>query len=194
MQLGYARTSTTDQAAGLADQQAKLTAAGCERVYVEQASAAEGRERPQLDALLGFLRQGDALVVARLDRLARSTLDLLGVVKRLDADGVALRVLDLGGADVDTRSPAGRMIITMLGAIAEMERGLMLDRQRAGVAAARADGKYVGRQPTARRQSAEVLRLRDAGNDAAAIARQLGISRRSVWRIISGAEATAPAA
>lgn len=191
MLLGYARTSTTDQQAGLADQQARLTAAGCERVYVEQASAAEGKARPQLDSLLHFLRGGDTLVVLKLDRLARSTLDLLRIVSQLDSAGVSLRVLDLGGTDVDTKSPTGRMVLVMLGAIAELERGIMLERQRAGIAAAKAQGKYVGRQPTARRKSADVLRLRAEGNGPADIARLLGIGRSSVYRVLRGQESAA---
>src|SRR6185437_8825648 len=96
--VGYARTSTIDQGAGLADQEARLKAAGCERIYVEHVSAA--KDRPQLTALLGFLREGDTLVVLKLDRLARSVPDLLSIVQRLDAGGVALRILDLGGDQV----------------------------------------------------------------------------------------------
>jgi len=188
MLVGYARTSTTDQAAGLADQKARLKAAGCERVYVEQVSAAEGKDRPQLTALLGFMRQSDTLVVLKLDRLARSVLDLLSIVRRLDASGVALRILDLGGSEVNTTSPSGRMVLTVLAAVAEMERGMMLDRQRAGIAAAKSAGKYVGRQPTARQKAQEVLALRAEGIGPAEIARRLGIGRSSVYRIISTSE------
>ncbi len=184
MLLGYARTSTADQTAGLADQQAKLTAAGAERVHVEQASAADGKERPELHSLLNFLRPADVLVVTRLDRLARSTRDLLDIVQRLDAGGIALRVLDLGGSDVDTRSPTGRLLITVLGAIAQLEREIMLDRQRAGIAAGKAQGKYVGRQPTARRQADDVRRMHAEGIGPAEIARRLNIGRTSVYRVL----------
>ena len=186
MLVGYARTSTIDQAAGLADQEARLKAAGCERIYVEHVSAAQGKDRPQLTALLGFLREGDTLVVLKLDRLARSVLDLLSIVQRLDAGGVALRILDLGGDQVNTTSPSGRMVLTMLGAVAEMERGIMLDRQKAGIAAARTAGKYVGRQPTARQKAQEVLALRAQGMGPAEVARRLGIGRSSVYRIMGG--------
>ena len=188
MLVGYARTSTLEQAAGLADQEARLKAAGCERIYVEHVSAAQGKDRPQLTALLGFLREGDTLVVLKLDRLARSVLDLLSIVQRLDAGGVALRILDLGGDQVNTTSPSGRMVLTMLGAVAEMERGIMLDRQKAGIAAARVAGKYPGRQPTARRKAQEVLALRAQGMGPAEVARRLGIGRSSVYRIISTSE------
>lgn len=185
MIIGYSRTSTTDQAAGLADQQAKLKAAVAERVYVEQASAAEGKERPELDKLLGFLRDGDVLMVTRLDRLARSTRDLLDIAHRLEARGVALKVLDIGGgADLDTRSPTGAFLFTILGAVGQLERGLMIDRQRAGIAAAKAAGKYVGRQPTARAQADEVKRLHAEGVRPADIARRLKIGRTSVYRAL----------
>lgn len=186
MLLGYARTSTLDQQAGLSDQQGKLAQAGCERVYVEQASAAEGKARPQLDALLGFLRSGDVLVVTRLDRLARSTLDLLHTVQRIEAAGAALRSLS---ESIDTGTPAGKLMLTVLGAIATFEREIMLDRQRAGVAKAKAEGKYVGRQPTARRKAADVLRLHAEGTGPADIARLLGIGRSSVYRVLRSGDA-----
>jgi DNA invertase Pin-like site-specific DNA recombinase len=184
MIVGYARTSTTDQAAGLADQQTKLKAAGAERLYVEQASAADGKERPELDKLLGFLRRDDVLVVTRLDRLARSTRDLLDIAHRLEANGVGLKVLDMNGAEIDTRSPTGAFLFTILGAVAQLERGLMLDRQKAGIAAAKAAGKYVGRQPTAMRQANEVKRLHAEGVRPADIARRLKIGRTSVYRAL----------
>ena len=187
MLVGYARTSTTDQAAGLADQQAKLKAAGADRVYVEQASAANGKARPELDALLAFLRRDDVLVVTRLDRLARSTRDLLDIAQRLEEGGIALRVLDMGGTEADTRSPTGKLLFTVLGAIGTFERDLMLDRQRVGIAAAKAGGKYVGRQPTARRQADDVRRLHAAGIGPAEIARRLKIGRTSVYRILGTA-------
>ncbi|SES09824.1 recombinase family protein [Sphingobium sp. YR768] len=86
------------------------------------------------------MREGDTLVVTRLDRLARSTADLLGIVAALEAKKVALRIMDFGGTEVDTRSPTGRMLLTMFAAVAEFERAIMLERQRVGVARARAEG------------------------------------------------------
>ena len=146
MLIGYARTSTVDQVAGLEAQEQHLAATGCSKLFAEQASSVG--QRDQLDAALGFVREGDTLVVARLDRLARSTADLLGIVEMSEGNKVAFRILDFGGSKVDTRSPLGRMLLTMFAAVAEFERAIMLERQRAGVARARAQGKYKGRAPT----------------------------------------------
>lgn len=140
MLIGYARTSTVDQVAGLEVQEQQLAATGCTKLFAEQASSVG--QRDQLDAALDFVREGDALVVTRLDRLARSTADLLAIVATLEAKQVGLRILDFGGSEVDTRSPTGRMLLTMFAAVAEFERAIMLERQRAGVARARAQGKY----------------------------------------------------
>jgi DNA invertase Pin-like site-specific DNA recombinase len=150
MLIGYARTSTVEQVAGLEAQEVALGATGCTKLFSEQASSVA--QRDQLTAALDFVREGDTLVVSRLDRLARSTADLLGIVALLEGKRVALRIPDFGGTEVDTRSPTGRMLLTMFAAVAEFERAIMLERQRAGVARARAEGKYRGRVPTARRQ------------------------------------------
>jgi len=131
------------------------------------------------------VREGDTLVVTRLDRLARSTSHLLSIVEELDRKGVALRILDFGGGEVDTKSPSGRMLLTVFGAMAEFERGVMLLRQREGIAAAKAAGKYKGRAPTARAKSRSVLEMRAAGLGASEIARTLGMGRASVYRILS---------
>lgn len=183
MLIGYARTSTVEQVAGLEAQQAALGATGCNKVFSEQASSVG--QRGQLDAVLDYVRDGDTLVVTRLDRLARSTADLLGIVATLEGKQVALRILDFGGSEVDTRSPTGRMLLTMFAAVAEFERAIMLERQRAGVARARADGKYRGRVPTARRQGKRVVALHSSGLGASAIAAELGISRASVYRVLA---------
>lgn len=145
MFVGYARTSTVDQEAGLEAQQRDLRAAGCERLFSERVSSVA--KRAALEEALRFVREGDVLVVTKPDRLARSTADLLALVGRLEARKVALRVLSMGGQEIDTRSPTGRLMLTMLGAVAEFERALMLERQREGIAKARADGKYRGRTP-----------------------------------------------
>ena len=182
MQVGYARTSTVEQAAGLEAQERDLRAAGCERVFSEQVSSVAVRER--LTSALDFVREGDVLMVAKPDRLARSTADLLGIVARLEAKGVALVVLSMGGSPVDTRTPTGKLMLTMLAAVAEFERDLMLDRQREGIAKAQAEGRYKGRAPTAMRQASEVLALRGAGVKPGEIATRLKISRASVYRCL----------
>lgn len=185
MLIGYARTSTVEQVAGLEAQQHQLAATGCTKLFCEQASSVG--QRDQLDAALDFVREGDTLVVARLDRLARSTADLLGIVEMLETKQVGLRILDFGGSEVDTRSPTGRMLLTMFAAVAEFERAIMLERQRAGVARARAQGKYKGRAPTARRKAGQVAALKASGLGASAIAAELGISRASVYRVLAEA-------
>jgi DNA invertase Pin-like site-specific DNA recombinase len=105
-------------------------------------------------------------------------------VEDLERRGVALRVLSMSGQQIDTRSPTGRLMLTMLGAVAEFERALMLERQREGIAAAKAEGKYKGRTPTARAKSAEVLRLKAEGVPVVEIARRLEIGVASAHRIL----------
>ena len=178
--LGYARTSTLEQEASFEAQQAELAKAGCQKVYREQVSAI-AVERPQLEKALGYLREGDALVVTKLDRLARSVEHLLAVVRQIEASKASLRILGLG---LDTGTPTGRLMLTMLGAVAEFERDLMLERQRVGIAKAQAEGKYRGRKPTAKAKAGAVLALKAQGVGPAEIARRVGIGRASVYRII----------
>jgi DNA invertase Pin-like site-specific DNA recombinase len=185
MLIGYARTSTTEQDAGLDAQRRDLAAAGCERTFHEQVSSIGKRD--QLEAAVAFARTGDTLVVTKPDRLARSVADMLAIMARLEAKGVALRVLSMGGAEVDTNTPTGRMMLTMLGAVAEFERALMLERQREGIAKAKTEGRYKGRAPTARAKGADVLALHAEKVPPAEIARRLGIGRASVYRIIGSA-------
>lgn len=189
MMVGYARTSTAEQDAGLEAQQRDLGAAGCAKVFAEQVSSVA--KRAQMEAALDYVRDGDTLVVTKPDRLARSVADLLGIVARLEAKGAALRVLSMGGTDLDTRAPTSRLMLTMLGAVAEFERALMLERQREGIAKAKAEGKYRGRVPTAQRQAANVRRLKGEGVAPTEIAKRLGMGRASVYRILAGASAAA---
>ena len=123
MLVGYRRSSTTDQIAGFDAQEAQLLATGCTKLFSEMVSSVA--DRSQLKAALDFVRSDDTLVVTRLDRLARSTVDLLELVAKLEAKGVALRILDFGGGEVDTKSATGKMLLTVLGAVAECERSLM---------------------------------------------------------------------
>lgn len=182
MIVGYCRTSTFEQMAGLAAQERDLKAAGAERLYSEQVSSVA--TRAQLDAALDFVRTGDVLVVTKPDRLARSTSDLLGIVQRLEGQGVGLIVLSMAGATLDTRSQTGKLMLTMLGAVAEFERSLMLERQREGILKAKNEGRYKGRAPTARAQTDEVRKLKANGVNPTDIAKRLGMSRMSVYRCL----------
>lgn len=181
--VGYARTSTTDQKAGLTAQLRDLKAAGCVKVFHEELSSVDTK-RPQLDAAVDYVREGDTLIVTKPDRLARSTLDLLQIAKGLEGKGVTLRILSL---DLNTSTPTGKLMLTVLGGIATFERDLMLERQREGIARAKAEGKYKGRAPTARRKAADVVRLKAEGLTGDAIAAQLCIGRASVFRILRDA-------
>jgi DNA invertase Pin-like site-specific DNA recombinase len=183
MLIGYARTSTAEQSAGLEAQHRDLTAAGTERLFSEQVSSVG--ERRQLSLALDFVRDGDTLVVTKLDRLARSTAHLLDIVSLLENKKVALRILDFGGGAVDTKSPSGKLLLTMFGAMAQFEREMMLERQREGIAKAKREGKYKGRKPTAVAKSDEVRRLKADGHGATTIAQRLNIGRASVYRILS---------
>lgn len=178
--IGYARTSTIDQKAGLEAQLRDLQAAGCTRIFQEELSSV-ATKRPELDRCLDYAREGDTLIITKLDRLARSVADLVGLTARLRAKGVGLRILAM---NLDTETPTGKLMLNLLGSIAEFERELMLERQREGIAKAKADGKYKGRAPTARRKAADVIRLKAEGLTGDAIAAQLGIGRASVFRIL----------
>lgn len=144
-------------------------------------------ERAQLAAALDFVRDGDVFMVTKPDRLARSTADLLGIVARLEAKDVGLVVLSMGGQRVDTRTATGKLMLTMLAAVAAFERDLMLERQREGIAKAKAEGAYKGRAPTARRQADDVLALIADGARPTDVAMRLGIGRASVYRIVADA-------
>jgi DNA invertase Pin-like site-specific DNA recombinase len=182
MLIGYARTSTREQAAGLAAQERELEAAGCDQIVVEQVSSVG--ERPQLDAVLTLARKGDAIVVTKLDRFARSVQHLWELIQRIEGKGATLRILSFDGGSLDTGSAQGRLMLNVLGAVAQFERELMLERQREGIAKAKAEGKYKGRAPTARAKAAQVRELAAAGVGKAEIARRLAIGERSVYRIL----------
>lgn len=179
--VGYARTSTSDQVAGLEHQIGELEAAGCTRVFAEHVSAIE-RYRPELEAALDWLRSGDTFVVTKPDRLARSVTDLMSIVERLRSKGVVVRVLSM---HLDTSSPTSMLLLSILGSVSSWERDTMLERQRAGIARAKSQGKYRGRAPTARAKSPEVLRLKAEGRSVAEIARETGVSRASVYRALN---------
>src|SRR5919205_275958 len=158
MIVGYARTSTLEQEAGLEVQRRDLKAAGADKLFAEQTSSVG--PRPELDHALDFVREGDTLMVTKLDRLARSVPHLWQIVQALEAKGAALRVLDLG---LDTKTTTGRLMLTVLGGVAQFEREMMLERQREGIAKAKGEGCYKGRKPTARAKADEVKALAGQG-------------------------------
>lgn len=184
MKIGYARTSTLEQRAGLEAQLRQLKDAQCEKVFHEQTSSVG--TRAELDAALDYLREGDALVVTKLDRLARSTRHLGELVDLIQAKRAHLQILDLS---VDTSTATGKLILQIIGSIAEFEREMMLERQREGIAKAKDEGKYKGRAPTARAKADDVLRLKAEGVKPTDIAKQLQIGRSSVYRILEDAKA-----
>ena len=177
MLYGYARVSTIDQ--DLALQRAALKAAGCEVIRAEKASGTRRNGRTELQTLLEFLREGDTLVVTRIDRLARSVKDLQDIVHELKARKVTLKATE---QPIDTGTAAGKAFLDMLGVFAEFETNLRKERQLEGIAAAKARGVYKGRKPSI--DAAAVRRLAASGMGGTEVARQLGIARASVYRLL----------
>ncbi len=182
MDIGYARTSTADQEAGFEAQLRDLRTVGVERVFQEKVSSVAKRE--QLEAALDFVRDGDTLVVTKLDRLARSTADLLKFVDHLQSKNVGLRILDFGGGEIDTSSPNGKLTLTMFATMAQFEREIMLERQREGIAKAKAEGRYKGRKPVPQIKVKQVCVLRKQGVKIADIAKKLSLGRSTVYRLL----------
>lgn len=178
MLIGYARTSTGDQTAGLAAQERDLKQAGAERIFSEQVSSVS--QRDDLARCLNYLRDSDVLVVTKPDRLARNTAELLTIEADLSKRQIGLMILSMGGERLDTRNPTSKLMLTILAGVATWEREIMLERQREGIAVAKAAGKYKGRPATIK--PAEITKLID-DMGASAIAKQLGISRSSVYRL-----------
>ena len=183
MLIGYARTSRIEQVAGLEAQLRDLKAHGCEKVFSEQVSSINSR-RSELERVIEFVREGDVFVVTRLDRLARSVADLIQIQTRLEAKQVGLKILDMA---IDTTTPTGRLLMNLVGSIAQFEREIMLARQREGIAKAKAENKFKGRAPTARRKTSDVVSMHQSGAKPTDIAQQLGIGRSSVYRILADA-------
>lgn len=182
MLYGYARVSTTDQ--DLTLQEEALKAAGCDMVVSEKVTGTSREGRQELERLLQFIREGDTLVVTRIDRLARSIGDLQDIVRGLKAKGVSLQATM---QSVDTSTAAGKAFLDMLGVFAEFETNLRKERQAEGIAKAKAAGVYKGRRPEIDR--AAILKLKAEGLGATAIAKRLGIGRASVYRILTDAAA-----
>lgn len=182
MIIGYARTSTTEQQAGFDAQLRELQNIGCTKIFQEQVSS-QGK-RIQLLAAIDFAREGDVFIVTKLDRLARSMRDLIEIIDTLAIKQVTVRIINLG---LDTQTPTAKLILNVLGSIAQFEREMMLERQREGIVKAKAEGKYKGRKPIADAQRLEVLRLNAEGLTKAAIASKLNIGEATVYRVLAAA-------
>jgi DNA invertase Pin-like site-specific DNA recombinase len=189
MLIGYARTSTLEQVAGFESQIEELKKIGCEKMFNEQVSSLA--EREQLKLALDFVREGDTFVVTKLDRLARSVVDLINIIQILENKKVALKVLNLG---MDTSTPTGKLMLTVLGGVAQFEREMMLERQREGIAKAKAEGKYRGRAHIPKEKRDLILKLlqeRDAlprgqkkvktNHD---IAKEVGVGVATLYRVL----------
>ena len=179
MLVGYARVSSTGQSLDI--QNDALADAGCDKVFAEKVSGRSTKDRVELGNAMDFVREGDTLIVTRLDRLARSVGDLHRIIETLTEKKVAFRCLNQSG--VDTDSSTGRLMLAILGAVAQFENDIRRDRQAEGIAKAKAAGKYRGRKPSV--DKSRVRELREEGMGAAAIAREMGIARASVYRALA---------
>jgi len=179
--IGYARVSTDGQT--LQAQTEALYAAGCARIFAEKISAAHS-DRPQLAKAIAALAEGDCLVVCKLDRLARSTRDLLNTLDAIGKVGATFK--SLGDAWADTTTPAGKLMLTVLGGLAEYERHLILTRTAEGRTRAQANGVRFGRKPSLTAyQRAEALRRRTAGETLTSIAQLFGVSHTTIARALA---------
>ena len=176
---GYARVSSTSQDTAL--QEAALKQAGCTVIRTEKISGASREGRNELATILEFIREGDVLVVHKLDRLGRNTRDVLNLVHSIAERGASLQVLEPA---IDTSGPMGTMVLTVLGMVSEMELGFIKERQRAGIEAAKAKGVYKGRPASLDHQ--RIVKLKKQGLGATAIARDVGCSRGAVYKILKG--------
>lgn len=178
MLVGYARVSSVGQS--LAVQLEVLEAAGCGKIFAEKRSGVSRQDRPELADAISFVREGDTLVVTRLDRLARSAGDLHTIVKQLAERGVSFSCIQQPG--MDTTSSTGKLLLGVLASIAEFEADIRRERQREGIEKAKAAGIYKGRKPSVDVRAVRELRAKGLGGTE--IAKQLGIGRASVYRAL----------
>ena len=180
--VGYARVSSLDQ--DHVTQVDRLKAAGCTKIFSEKKSGTHTEGRSALEDCLDWVREGDVLLVTKLDRFARSARDLHNLVHELSVKGVGFKALDQG---FDTSSPEGKLMLSMLAAFAEFETNIRRERQLEGVARAKAEGVYKGRKPISEAKKEQVLALLGQGCTKQAIADETGLSVRSVYNICSAA-------
>ncbi len=182
MLVGYARVSTQDQNPDL--QLDALKAAGCEKVYAEKASGAQ-RERPELKAMLDYLRAGDTVVVWKLDRLARSLKPLIETVEQLAARDIGFRSIT---ESIDTTTAGGKLIFHVFGALAEFERSVIRERARAGLASAKARGRTGGRPPALKAEDLNAAKalLADPDITVEDVAKRLKVATSTLYRHLPG--------
>lgn len=177
--VGYARVSAVDQNVS---RQVKALEVECDKIFVEKVSAAKTENRPQFQEMMRYLREGDVLQVTSADRLARSTRDLLDIVQSLKERGIQVEFLDNPALNTDT--PQGEFMLTILAAVAQLERSIIRERQAEGIAIARAAGKYDRAPKLSPGQAREVRRLDALGVPKTAIARKMGCSRHTVYAVL----------
>lgn len=179
MNIGYSRVSTKDQKESLENQKELLKTHGCEAIYGDIASGVKAK-RPELEAALKYARKGDTIVVTRLDRLGRTTLDTLRTVQELDERGIRVEALDV---NLDTATPAGRLVLNVIASLAQWERDLLIERTKEGLAHARAQGRTGGRPRIPEDKRKAVLAALSSGMSQKQVAEAFGISRSSIYRI-----------
>lgn len=181
--IGYARVSGKGQSTDI--QQADLKALGCDRIYFEQQSGSTTNGRKQLKEMLDYAREGDTVVIMKLDRLARNTVDALTIIEDLTNKNIHIKIMDIGEGQ-DLTNGVGKLLLTVMAAVAEMERERINERTARGRDAARVRGVKFGRKPTGK--AAEILKLHSEGVGSTAIAKELEISRQTVYRYVKASE------
>lgn len=174
--IGYTRVSTVDQ-----NTARQLDGVQLDKIFTDKASGKDAK-RPQLDAMLSFVREGDTILVHSMDRLARNLDDLRRIVGDLTARGIRVEFVKEGLTFTGEDSAMSKLLLSVMGAFAEFERSLILERQREGIAKAKAEGAYKGRKPSLNPKQADELRTRAGhGENKAALARKFGISRETLY-------------
>lgn len=189
MKVGYARTSTIEQVAGIEGQKRELLAAGCEERFIVSEHASAVKKRDGLERALALLCEGDTLIVTKLDRLARSVSELHKIVAIINGKKAGLLILNMG---IDTTNETGKLMLTMMGAFSEFEREIMLERQKEGIAKAKAAGKFKGRKPMPGEIKEAILNLASCNTPKVWISKKLSIGVASVYRVIAEEKKKAP--
>ena len=181
VRLGYARVSTEDQ--DYQSQLDQLEKLGCTEIFAEKVSGKDKDGRPKLAEMIRFARKGDAVHVMKLDRLARNAKDALDIADQLQAKGAGLVIHDIGGMDIN--SDVGRLIYTVLAAVAEMERKRIKQRQSEGIALAKAQGRHLGRNPSLNEDQIKEIRKRVADGEAKLrLAKEYNVSRTTIYSVL----------